>query len=48
MSEAMTLREEFEKETQKESEFQDLTFGTWGYSQDYVKWLEAKIKNQNK
>jgi hypothetical protein len=39
----MTLSEEFEKETKKESELQDLTFGTWGYSQDYVEWLEAKI-----
>ena len=39
----MTLSEEFEKETGKDSEFQDLTYGTWGYSQDYVEWLEAKI-----
>ena len=22
---------------------QDLKFGTWGYSQEYVEWLEAKI-----
>jgi hypothetical protein len=39
----MTLSEEFEKETGKDSEFQDLTYGTWGCSQDYVEWLEAKI-----
>jgi len=39
----MTLSEEFEKETGKDSEFQDLTYGTWGYNQDYVEWLEAKI-----
>ena len=39
----MNLNEQFEKETGLQSEMQDLKFGTWGYSQEYVEWLEAKI-----
>ena len=47
----MTLKEQFKKETKlnlisEYSEFKDEWSGD--YSNDYVKWLEAKIMDNNK
>lgn len=37
------LKELYENETGKYPWFQNEVYGTYGLTQDYVEWLEAKI-----